>query len=240
MTRRAIVTVGISSTRAFSPYIDRFRRTFSEYGGADLLVWDKMWPPGSPSHTDVHYAFKVFAVVEAARRGATSILWFDSSANAFAPLAPLWEHLESDGHILIEDANKLGEWSSDHSLAHFGVSRDEAMTVPLMCGTCWGVDLTSERSRRFVQELIEHAVPEHFNGTHVSRNKALPLPETEGARMSADPRCRGHRSDEVYMGLIARKLGMATHVGVEFIGGCGKMSERACVRSGYDLPVGLP
>lgn len=239
-SKRAIVTVGASVTRLFGPYLERFKRTFLKFGGADYLkIWHREWPPGSPSHHECHYAFKVHAVYEAAQHGCTSILWLDSSCSAFAPLTPIWEHLERDGHILVEDANKLGKWSSDHSLATFGITRDEAMTVQLMCGTCWGVDLTVPRSRTFVELLRSYAKPEHFNGTHVSRLPGLPAhprPGTEGSSVSNDERVWGHRSDEIYMGLLARQLGMITHAGEEFVGGSGNRNPRACIASGYDLP----
>src|SRR3990167_524046 len=234
--QRAIVTVGISNSSLFAPYLERFERTFREFGGADYLkIWRHEWPPESPTHHECHYAFKVHAVWEAFQRGYTSILWFDSSCHAIRPLEALWDRLERDGHILIVDGNALGNWSSDHSLAEFGASRDDMMGVNLMCGTCWGVDLRNERSRTFLERLRAYAKPEHFIGTHVSRLPGLPPPTTEGACMSNDPRVRGHRSDEVYMALLARQFGMTTHAGIEFVGG-GEVTERACVRSGYDIP----
>jgi hypothetical protein len=242
MNKRAIVTVGVSEStdRIFTPYLERFRRTFSRYGAADIAIWSKGWPPSSPKHSECHYAFKVHAIREAQRRGYTRILWLDSSCSAFAPLTPMWERLEHDGHVLIPDDNALGKWASDHCLATFGITRDAAMEIKLMCGTCFGLDLTVARSRLFLDRLHGFAVPEHFNGTHVSRLAGLehPRPGTEGFEMSNDERCWGHRSDEPYMSLLARGLNMKTESCVEFIGGGGleKADQRACIRSGYDLP----
>jgi len=242
MSKRAIVTVGISQSRVLDIYIKRFGETFApNCSGGEIFIWDEQWPPGSPQHRDCNYAFKAHAVDYVRSVGFERVLWFDASCYAIKPIEPLWQRLELDGHVLLDDANKLGTWSSDHSLAHFGVSRDEAMTIPLMCGTCWGLDLTVERSRTFLDRLLSLAVPEHFNGTHVSHHPALaaahPRPGSDGARMSTDARCWGHRSDEVYMSLLARELGMKTHTGVEFVGGAS-VTEQACVRSGYDLPPG--
>ena len=235
--RRAIVTVGVSGNRIFAPYLDRFERTFRQYGCADYLrIWHHEWPPGSPPHGDCHYAFKVHAVRDAVTQGATSVLWFDSSANAIRPLGPLWKRLERDGHVLVEDANALGKWTSDYTLATFGVTRDQAMEIRLMCGTCWGLDFTNERSRVFFERLLLSATPEHFNGTHISRLPGVPRPGTKGALMSTDPRCAGHRSDETVMSLLAHELGMVKHVVEEFAGGSGSQDRAICVRSGYDLP----
>lgn len=243
--KRAIVTVGVSESddRDFRPYLGRFKRTFAEFGQADIAIWHKTWPPGSPRHGECHYAFKVYAVLEAARRGYTSILWCDSSCSAFAPLTPMWERIERDGHVLIDDANSCGQWSSDHCLTTFEITRDEAMNIRLMCGTCFGFDLTYERSRTFLDRLCSYAVPEHFQGTHVSRlvENTHPRPGTEGAEMSTDSRCWGHRSDEPYMALLARELKMKTIAAdKEFIGGGGTPVECSCIRCGYDLPKGDP
>lgn len=235
--RRAIACVGISQSRVLDIYVQRMERTFAQYGGAELFIWDQQWPPGSLPHRDCNYGFKVHAVDYARNRGFTSVLWFDASCYAIRSIEPLWERLERDGHILIDDMNKLDKWSSDRSLEQFGVSRDEAAEIPLMVGTCWGLDLRQPRSVVFLDRLLQYATPENFNGTHQSRLPQLrehPRPGTEGARVSSDERCFGHRSDEVYMALLARELGMKTHVGVEFVGGM-TVTEQACVRSGYDL-----
>ncbi len=246
MKKRAIVTVGVSDSRYFGPYLRRFKNTFREFGGADYLkIWHREWPPGSPTHSACHYAFKIYAILDALRKGYTTILWLDSSCNAFAPVTPLWDRIEREGHVLVEDDNALGKWSSDHSLATFGITRDEAMGIKLMCGTCVGLDLTFERSRKFLGRLHSYAKPEHFIGTHVSRMTGQaehPRPGTEGWQMSNDERVSGHRSDEVYMSLIAHEIGMPIPHGREFIGGAGPEFETglSCIRSGYDLPPPSP
>lgn len=226
--RRAIVTVAISEGgRIFGPYIDRFRASFAEHGAADeVKVWHREWPPNSPPHRECHYAFKVHAIREAARRGFTSVLWFDVSCHLAGSLEPVWERLEHDGHLLLADANWLGNWSSDHAIEHFGVSRDEAMGIHLMCGAVYGLDLRSEQSRAFLDVLSVLAVPEHFNGRH-DGGAVGRLSEDAG---SADLRVRGHRSDEVYGALLARRLGMEVHP--DDVTGRG-----ALVRGSYDISL---
>lgn len=239
--KRVIVCVGVSQSRVLDIYVQRMERTFREFGCADeIFIWDQQWPPNSPAHRDCNYAFKVHAVDYARSRGFTKILWCDASCYAIKPIEPLWQRLEHEGHILIDDANRLGSWSSDHSLAQFGISRDKAMEIALMCGTCWGLDLHFPRSVTFLDRLLALATPENFNGTHVSRLPGLaqqhPRPGTHGALFSNDERCWGHRSDETFMSLLAHQLEMNTHVGVEFVGGM-TVGEAACIRSGYDIEV---
>jgi len=129
--------------------------------------------------------------------------------------------------------DRLGCWSSDRSLAEFRLSRDDAMKVTLLSGTCIGLDVTRAKSRLFLDRLTGYAQqPGHYNGTHASGLFGPPhLPE--GKQVSSDPRVAGHRSDEVYMTLIARDLKM-TSSGEMFTGGNAEKPS-TIIKSGYNL-----
>lgn len=252
---RAIVTVGVNPQRKFGPYHERFEKTlgldgpFSRAHG--VRRWDHDWPPGSPAHSELHYGFKIYAIRDALAQGFTSILWLDVSCFAVASLEPLWKEIETEGHWLggepeldhstgfvtneaaAQTMDRLGCWSSDKALEAFGLSRDDAMRVTLLTGTCIGLDFTHARSRAFFEKLSSFAVPGHYNGTHSSGLLGDPTQPTEGKMMSTDPRCQGHRSDEVYMTLIARELKMKTS-GEIFTGG-NAIRPSTVIRSGYDL-----
>lgn len=245
--KRAIITVGVSQARQFGPYHKRFQETMGgdgvvkPFACADSVTrYETSWPPQSPSHLQVHYGFKIYAVKEALKQGYTSVLWLDVSAYAVAPLEPLWKEIEREGHYLAgapeitpsSSVDRLGSWTSDHTLAHFGVSRDDAMFIPLLSGTCFGLDLTNSRTMDFYERILSYAVPEHFNGTHKSGIMGAP-PQEEGKRMSNDPRCQGHRSDECYMSLVSKQLGMKSSL-LYFAGGMGVRPDTV-LRSGYNI-----
>lgn len=232
---RAIVTVGVNPKRGFQPYHDRFQQSMLRHGRADhVFAWSNNWPPGSPQHVEVHYAFKVYAIEHALKCNYQYILWMDVSCHAIQSMEPIWEEIKETGHFLVIGMDRLGDWSSDHSLEHFNIDRNTAMEMPLMSGTIIGLDMKNPRSKLFFDSLKTYAVAEHFNGTHRSGLMGQ-IPETEGARMSSDPRCKGHRSDEVYMTVLADRLGMKCNmVGGVFCGGFPP-NEKSLVKSGYDL-----
>lgn len=254
MRRRAIVTVGVDYARKFGPYHERFEKTLAPAAGLscadDIKRWETEWPPGSPTHAEAHYAFKVHALKDAWRRGFTSLLWLDVSCYAVASLEPLWKVIEEQGYFLagepaldsetglvapdcdMASTDKLGEWSSDQSLSAFKVTRDQAMRIPLLCGCIIGLDLMHQRSRTFLDRMISFAVPEHFNGTHASGLLGMSS-MSEGWMVSDDPRVRGHRSDEVYMSLLARELKMPSSA--EFFTGGMAPKPSTVLRSGYSL-----
>ena len=231
---RCIVTVGVNPQRAFGQFHERFDRTMRKFGDADEVIqWREDWPPGSPSHEKVHYGFKVHAIEEARRRGHTLILWLDVSCFAMKPMAPLWDRIKEKGHFFIIGDDRLGNWSSDHCLGYFGVSRDEAMAIKLFSGTIVGLNLANPQAVEFFAQWKAHAVPEHFNGTHRSGLLGY-VPDTEGKLMSSDPRCQGHRADEPYTTLIARRMGLAPSFLGDFFSGGMDVTENCVLRSGYD------
>ena len=65
MRKRAVVTV--ATRQPYVRYVSRLISSLLEHGyeGA-ILPWINAWPPGSPPHQEMHYAFKVHAVLEAA------------------------------------------------------------------------------------------------------------------------------------------------------------------------------
>lgn len=237
----AICTVGVSAIRNFTPYLSRFRRTMRDPGGfaGSLYIWSANFPAESPTHEQVHYAFKWYAMEHARKSGAQIALWLDCSCHAIRPVQPIFDKIERDGYYFIHGADRLGNWSSDHCLSEFGITRDDAMDMWLFSGTCLGIDFRNSLALDFFGLWKRYAVAEHFNGTHHSGLKPyLPLPNTEGARMSADPRCQGHRSDEPYTTMIARKLGMkSTSITADyFYGGYDDDGKgTAAIRSGYDI-----
>lgn len=232
---RAITTVGVSKQRDFTAYHARFISTMESHGKADdILVWSDSWPKGSPSHTEVHYAFKVHAVEEARAKGHRFVLWLDVSCHALRSLEPLWKRIEEMGWFFLVGWDLLGNWSSDHCLSGWDITRDEAMKIKLFSGTIMGFDFHNPKSLAFLSMWKDFATAEHFNGTHRS-GLVGPPPETEGAKMSSDPRCQGHRCDEPYTTLIAKALSMEPAVlGDLFCGGFDK-TERCVIASGYDL-----
>jgi hypothetical protein len=179
---RCIVTV---ATGRYVPLQERMIGSLSAAGYRDgLLRWTDSLPPGSPSHEQVPYGFKVYAFREARRRGSTSVLWLDAPAFARASVDPLFEAIERSGHLFVGGEERLGRWSSQACLEAFGLSRAEATQAGLMNGTFIGLDLTVPRTLRWFEEWARACERGLFNGNH------------------------GHRHDEAVGSCLAWRLGM--------------------------------
>jgi hypothetical protein len=209
--KRCIVNV------ATGPYEPRQKRLLASLdatgGAAERLAWTGALPPGSPSHGEVPYGFKLYAILEAERLGRTSVLWLDSPCVAVAPLGPVFDRIEAAGHLLVSSGNRLGNWASDDCLASLGLTRDFAMGLPLMSGSFIGLDLSKDRPRRWLEEMIRWAGRGLFSGPHLTGHAPDEVraakPHRATGRISPDPRCWGHRHDEAVGSGLAHRLGMA-------------------------------
>lgn len=177
-----------------------------------LLAWRDGLPPGCPSHDQSPYAFKVYALREAQRRGYRSVLWLDAPCVAVAPPDPLFDRIEREGHLFVTEGEKIGNWASDACLEEYSLARDEAMSLPLLIGTFIGLDLGKPRSREWLDALFRACEKGLFRGPYLSDHAPPHLlarkPEKPRGFVSADPRCWGHRHDEAVGSCLAFRLGL--------------------------------
>ena len=128
-----------------------------------LLAWEHgEFPPGSPDHEDVPFAFKPFALAEARSRGFDSLLWMDAACVAVRSLEPIFDRIESHGHVLFRNGKwRVGEWAAPHALTALGLTRDEAMGMPELNAAAVGL----RAEQPFLDQWLEEARRGHaFRG----------------------------------------------------------------------------
>jgi hypothetical protein len=208
MTSRCIVNV---ATGDYVPLQKRLVESLRGWPGA-LRLWEGSLPEGSPSHEEDPYAFKLYALAEA---GASHryLLWLDSPVVAAGDTGPLWKRIERDGHLFVASKDRLGNWASDECLAAFGLTREAALGLPLMNGSCMGLDLGNARARRWFEELWGACRRGLFRGPYLS-DQAPPdvrarKPGKPAGFVSRDPRCWGHRHDEAVGSCLAHLHGLS-------------------------------
>jgi hypothetical protein len=180
--KRAILNVATGRYVALQDRLVRSLKSAGWTGG--VLTWTDALPPGSPSHEDAPYGFKLYAIAEAMKQGYLSVLWLDAPCVATKPPAPVFDWIERDGHCFVSGDERLGNWASDACLDAFGIPRDAAMSMPLLNGA-------------FIA-LTEHA-PADVRARNVDKDTG---------HLSDDPRCWGHRHDEAVGSCLAPLLGM--------------------------------
>lgn len=103
----------------------------------------------APKHQDNPYAFKIYAIEKARSEGYNQILWLDSSVYAVKDISPVWKWLSDKGIFLEEAGHMVGNWCNDYTLSYFGVTREEAMQMPMFAAGYVGFDFTNEISNEF-------------------------------------------------------------------------------------------
>ncbi len=165
--------------------------------GVDLLTWTDDYPPDSPTHREVPYAFKTYAIFAAIRAGYNSILWLDASAWPIHNLDPLFSAIEDRGSVHMRSGWGLGQWASDAALAALQLERDDVMDRTLVQGMMYGLCMRHESARGFLSRMRNLAEDGTvFCGSWTNAEQ----------QASLDPRCLGHRHDMVAMSHVVHDL----------------------------------
>lgn len=165
--------------------------------GATMLAWTNMLPVGSPSHSEVPYAFKAFALQDAAARGNSLLLWADASILPVGPLGPLFDRIHDDGYWISRNGWTNSEWTADSAYADLGISRADNAKIPHVVATAFGINVQHTKGRAILAEYVRLAKTRAFCGPW--RN----CPETP----CGGPGVLGHRHDQSSLSVIAWKLG---------------------------------
>lgn len=193
-------------------YAQRLRSTINHcevYSPGTWKLWYDVLPEGCPPHEESQYAFKIFALRRAIVAPFRYVLWMDSSFQPIGDMEPLWKHIEEHGfYVPIQGDAKLGAWTSDAALSLFGMSRDDAMGVPLVYSGLVGLDLESRVGKLIWNLWLNTYESGTWDGPHFNE-----LPHRRnGAKWygmcSLDPRCEGHRHDEAALSFVLHSLGL--------------------------------
>lgn len=200
----------------YNTYADRLERSLDEFGvEADRIIWRNEWPPGSPPHLAMPYAFKYYAVRDAIAKGYRYVMWLDAGTQAIAPIQPLWDRIYSYGYALLKGGDPLGKWISDYALKQYGYTREQAKEMTLAGGCLVGLDNDSVVAKDFLSEwsavvkdrqllMGANRKPREVGGVM----RSLMLSDHDESIISDDPTVEGHRSDESCFSLIMDRMGM--------------------------------
>jgi hypothetical protein len=165
----------------------------------DKLFFNNHNQLGCKSQQEVPYQFKVYAIMEAYRKGYDIILYCDASLWAIKDISECLRHIEKHGHLMEYCGYTLGQYCTDIALNEFGITRDEACNIQLHSAGFTGLYLKNPVTLDFLNRWYTYAVNETtFKGGWNNNDK----------QCSEDDRCLGHRHDQSVASFIAHKLGM--------------------------------
>lgn len=182
---RCIVNV---ATGRFAAGQARLKNAFPD---ETVLCWTNAYPPGSPEHHVMPYAFKAHALQHAARElGFDLVLWADACIVPHQSIEPLWDRIESDGYWISNNGFLNYEWTCAAAYPLLGVTPGENKNIRHVVATTFGLNLRSEIGTAVLDEYLRLAKNGSFMG-----------PWSGGVGVQ-------HRHDQTALSVIAHRLGM--------------------------------
>lgn len=176
------------------------------------------WPP----HELKPYAFKAYALEEAADRGYSTLVWADACMLPVQSMEPLFERIERDGYWFSRNGWTNYEWTADsaypdlfpESMAEYGIDRVREVNrnIPHVVATCFGLSMASPQARAFLKEYVRLARDtDAFKGPWVNCGAGC----NKHAMHYTNPRygicgpadVRGHRHDQTAASVLAWRAG---------------------------------
>lgn len=202
----------------------------------NIVDYDSL-PDGWPTHADKPFGFKAYAVRRAADIGYTSLLWCDSSILPIRSLEPVWETIERDGYLIMNNGWSNYQWTADSAYPDlFGHEiyertkgqlsegpvppitvtmselREINRTIPHIVAGCFGLNVASDIGRAILAEYYRLASETRaFCGPTTNANRAdYPLSTPllgPTVQPCGPPDVLGHRHDQTALSVIVWRLG---------------------------------
>lgn len=182
-----VISVGVGSWHPRG--IDRLESTLKKSGyKGDIKLWKDEYPPNSPSHQEIPYAFKASAFQWAIDNNYDYALWLDSAIYVENNIEPIIDYIKENEYLIFNSASNTGSWSTDEQLNFFGYSREDAFKLPHAIACIIGF------------KLNHPALKDYINNTNLFKG-----PWTNNGEISNDNRVLGSRHDQTVLSLIACK-----------------------------------
>lgn len=159
----------------------------------EIKIWSGMYPEGCPAHSYFPYAFKPHAFKWAKEVGMKKVIWMDSSVWAQKNIEPIFDIIKKQGYMILRNGWTTGEWSTDEQLSAYGLTREEAFSVPHAMANVIGIDFDSSIGNIIFEE--------YFNNQHLFKGSW----KNENREVSQDTRVLGSRHDQTILSLIVYK-----------------------------------
>lgn len=160
----------------------------------DVLTYQSFPLPLGLFNTKNPYNIKAACLKDAIDLGYTTIIWVDCSMYATNSLLPILNHINEHEFYIESNGWNCAQECSDLILEQFQIDRNQAENI-LMCSSgLFGVDVTKEKGRSFVNQFVRSAIQNQFDGSRLHDNQ------------SRDVRFLRHRQDQSVASLIISKL----------------------------------
>jgi hypothetical protein len=162
-------------------------------------------PAGWPTHQAKPYAFKAYALAELGQnKTVDSLLWCDACILPVRDMEPVWEKIERDGYLFMNNGFSNYEWTADSAYldlfpehADIALARMQNRGIKHTVGGFFGLSMRHEIGRSILAEFYRLAETNAFCGPWKNTPEAPCGP----------PDVRGHRHDQSALSVLAWRHG---------------------------------
>lgn len=198
-SRRCVVSFADSSG-SYRKKLQRLEQSLKGNFDGDFLGFTDYKQIGSPTHSEIPYAFKPYAIQKAIDLGYEQILWCDSPIYAKQNIQPVFDHIATHDCLFFDNIGySLGDYTNDKTLNHFHISRAESFKIPMIMACCMGFSM--HRMAKRVREALntyKGVIKELYPGEW----------DNDDLTESMDLRVKGHRHDQSVMSAILWNLNL--------------------------------
>ena len=154
---RAIINL---STAKFKKGQERLIKSLKKKTNADIFLYTAEQQVKAPFHSKNNYAFKVYAIEAAIKKGYKTILWLDASLFVIKNLDPLFKIIEEKGYFFQDGGYKNNQWTNQKAKEYFGTDEGDMMAACVI-----GLNLEDKRTRKFFRLWKKSMKDGQFNGS---------------------------------------------------------------------------
>lgn len=191
---RCIINVSIGGR--YPKEQERLRASLEGRFHGATLMWTEF--PNKKYNQENLYNAKAAAFEEAILQGYQQILWVDSPVVAMGDVTPIFEKIEREGYLTVQNGNhNCAESCSDACLEYFEVTRDQAEKIPESTGGIIGVNMKHKMADEMIHMFIRACKDGACDGSRHHDGQ------------STDPRFKYHRNCQSVISLCANAVGLA-------------------------------
>ena len=141
-----------------------YHNIIESHGEIDLNLIINEETIGSPKHSENPYAFKIYAIKRMLELGYTQVFWADASVVFVKHPKVIFDWISEKGFFFEQAGHWVGSWCKNETLEYFGITRDEAMSMPMFSAGIMGIDFDNPIGIEFFNRWERSMLDGQFKG----------------------------------------------------------------------------
>lgn len=160
--KKAVVTF---ANGEYSPLINRQQTEFQKHLNCDYFHFSNFEEINSPSHSNIPYAFKPYAIKKVKDMGYDIVLWADSPVYPIKNMTPILNKLKTKGVLLIDNVGwSIASYTNDKCLELLQMDKKKAEKSKMVMACFMAFDFRTELANKIFDEYYHHATTGAYNG----------------------------------------------------------------------------